>query len=71
MTPIDRKDRVLLAQLHYGLYTIGFAITDSERVDEDCCMDNCGVPYYTEKLSLREQDLIELYGRKNEQLLPG
>lgn len=48
---LHRKDRIAIACRFYGLYTIGFASTEREKVDEDCCMDNMRVPYRTDQLT--------------------
>lgn len=50
-TAISRDDRVVLACSYYGLYAIGMATNDFERTDENCAMDNVGVPYYQEQLT--------------------
>ena len=62
---LPRFHRVLLATLHYGLYMIGHASTDSERIDEDCCMDNCGVPIFQDQVSEKQQALIDQFGVKS------
>jgi hypothetical protein len=42
---IPRQDRIALACSFYGLYMFGLAVTESERVDEDCAMNNARVPW--------------------------
>lgn len=59
LTPIPRKDRIILGQTWYGLYTLGLAITDLQRIAEDCAMDDLGVPFYIEKLTDEQKDRIE------------
>lgn len=56
--PLSREDRLTLAQCYYGWYTFGMATTDSERVDEDCAMDNNGVPYYEDQLTDKHKEVL-------------
>lgn len=51
---MSRKHRILVGSVIFGLYTLGLAITESEKIDEDCCMDNSGIPHHYE--DLREKD---------------
>lgn len=48
---LPRKDRVRLAVVMYGLYLIGQASNDLERIDEDCAMDNSQIPRRYEELN--------------------
>jgi len=59
MTEIPRKQRIDLAVCHFGLYTFGLAMTDCERVDEDCAMDNMSVPFYFEQLTPTMKESLE------------
>lgn len=56
---IARADRVALASSFYGLYLLGSAMTDSERIDEDCAMDNMRVPFLTDCLSNAQRAYLE------------
>lgn len=51
MKPLARDQRVCIAQTCFGLYLIGLAATESEIIDENCAMDNAGVPFYEEMLT--------------------
>lgn len=51
MTPLNREDRITIAVTLFGLYTLGMAENESEKIDENCAMDNMGVPYYEEQLN--------------------
>lgn len=51
---MSRKHRILVGSVIFGLYVLGFAVTDSEKIDEDCRMDNACVPRHYE--DLREKD---------------
>lgn len=65
LTPIPREDRLYLARAVYGLYTFGLAQTDRDRIDEDCAMDNQGIPYYLEQLTDSQRLTInESHGTK-------
>jgi hypothetical protein len=55
---IPREDRIYLGQTVYGLYTLGMAGSDSERIDEDCVMDNMRVPYYKKDLTSAQHSII-------------
>lgn len=55
MEPLPRQYRIDLAVMVHGLYTIGMAVTDGERCDEDCAMDNMGIPYYWAQLTERDR----------------
>lgn len=56
---LSREERVQLAQKIYGLYSIGLAMSESERIDEDCCMDNCKVPFLRSQLKQAEIEWLE------------
>lgn len=58
LTPLSRNDRIYLGAVYYGLYTLGMAGSDSERTDEDCAMDNFGVPYYQYQLSDSHKEIL-------------
>ena len=58
MEPLPRKSRIDLAVLVHGLYTFGMATTDCERCDEDCAMDNMGIPYYKYQLTERDKEVL-------------
>jgi hypothetical protein len=55
---VPREDRIYLGQTVYGLYTLGLAGSDSERIDEDCAMDNMRVPYYKKDLTSAQRSII-------------
>lgn len=59
--PLKRKDRIYLAVAYYGWYTFGMAATDSQRIDEDCAMDNGGVPYYEHQLNDKQREILVKY----------
>ena len=50
LRPLSREARITLGSSFYGIYTLGMASTESEMIDEDCVMDNIGVPFYEELL---------------------
>lgn len=58
-TPLPRETRINLAVSYYGLYMFGMAVTQSERVDEDCAMDNAGIPYYEDQLTEAHKAKLE------------
>lgn len=61
MDPLPREDRITLAVMLHGMYTFGMAATDGERCDEDCAMDNMGIPYYREHLTERDRAVLDDY----------
>jgi len=46
---LTRVERLNLAVCYFGLYMIGMATNDGDKVDEDCAMDNAGVPLYLQQ----------------------
>lgn len=56
---IDRNDRISIACTFYGLYMIGLATTEIEKIDENCAMDNFGVPYYKHQLTDGHKQYLE------------
>lgn len=55
---LPRKDRIRLGVMMYGLYLLGLASNDCERVDEDCAMDNSGVPRDYSQLTEQHKHVI-------------
>lgn len=47
---LTREERIWIATKFFGLYVLGNAMTESEKIDEDCGMDNMGVPRYHKNL---------------------
>lgn len=58
---LSREDRLILAQSYFGWYTFGMATTESERVDENCAMDNGGVPIYEDQLTDKHKEVLKKY----------
>jgi hypothetical protein len=58
-TELSRDERIDLAVCYYGWYTFGMAATDSERCDEDCAMDNGGVPRYADQLTEKHIEVLD------------
>lgn len=48
---LTREERIDLAVCCYGLYSIGLASNECQRIDEDCAMDNMGVPFLRSQLT--------------------
>lgn len=42
---IPRNVRIYIAQAIFGFYTFGTAVSDFDKTDEDCAMDNSRVPF--------------------------
>ena len=59
--PLSREDQLALAQYYYGWHIKGMTATDSQRVDEDCAMDNGGVPQYEDQLTDKHKEVLEKY----------
>lgn len=55
---LSREDRITLASCYYGLYTIGMAANKSQQIDEDCAMNNVGVPHYEHQLTDRHRQVL-------------
>lgn len=60
-TKLEREERIHLAVVYFGLYTFGLASTAFQQTDEDCAMDNGGVPYYEDQLNADQWKLIEKF----------
>jgi hypothetical protein len=58
---LTHRERILLADKFFGLYLIGFAGSESERVDERCAMDNSLVPFMTSHLTKVQREHIEYF----------
>jgi hypothetical protein len=56
---LTRNERLNLAVCYFGLYTIGMATNDCDKVDEDCAMDNAGVPFYYDQLNDRQRKVLD------------
>lgn len=56
--PISREDRVALASRVHGLYLIGQASCEAQRLDEDCAMDNARVPQRYEELTAEDRKAL-------------
>lgn len=56
---LTRNERLNLAVCYFGLYTIGMATNDGDKVDEDCAMDNAGVPFYYNQLNDRQRKVLD------------
>lgn len=61
LAPLARNERIYLATRIHGLYTLGMAVTESEKTDEDCCMDNTGVPHYYSQLNERDRACLDAF----------
>ena len=59
MSMIPREDRLFLAATVFGLYSIGRAPSRGAQIDENCAMDNAGVPYYDHQLTIEMQDKLD------------
>ena len=55
---LSREDRITLASCYYGLYLVGMAANKSQQIDEDCAMNNMGVPYYEHQLTDRHRQVL-------------
>jgi hypothetical protein len=55
---MSRQHRIILGSNYYGLYVLGMASTDFERTDEDCGMDNIGVPRRYEDLTEKHREKL-------------
>jgi len=56
---LTHKERLDLAVCYFGLYTFGLATTPKEIVDEQCAMDNCGVPFLESLLNEKQKQILE------------
>jgi len=55
---LSYRERVTIACMFYGLYRMGVAVTDFDRVDELCCMDNMHVPWLYSQLTDKMQHCL-------------
>lgn len=58
---LTRKERINIATHFYGLYTIGLASNDFQRIDEDCAMDNMRVPFLKSQLTPEMEKYLESF----------
>lgn len=62
---MSRQHRVTLGTCMYGLYVLGLATTPSEECDEDCAMNNMGVPYRYEDLTATQRATLDRVAKRD------